>query len=60
MESGIMHDDPSPQRGIKSPPFQNHPPITRIPSPHFLKSPISPTYRQIDHPKFSLLTEMQL
>ena len=41
-----------------NPLFENHPP------PHFLKShippPAPPPYLQIRHPKFSLLTEMQL
>ena len=46
------------RKGVSTLPFQNHPPITH--PPHFLKSPIPIPYRQIGHPKFSLLTEMQL
>ena len=39
-----------------------HPAISKScpPPRHFLKFPIPPPYRQIGHPKFSLLTEMQL
>ena len=47
----------SPERGI-NPSYQNHPPL--LGSPHFLKSPIRPPYRQIGPPKFSLLKKMQL
>ena len=44
--------------GINSPISKSSP--LYLGSPYFLKSPIPPPYRQIRHPKFSLLAEMQL
>ena len=43
------------RKRVSTPPFQNHPPIIRIPPP-FLKipHPLPLPYRQIGHPKFSL------
>ena len=43
---------------VSTPYFKIIPPITRITV--FLKIPIPPPYRQIGHPKFSILTKMQL
>ena len=38
------------RKGVSTPPFQNHPPITRSPPPHFLKSLILPPHWQINYP----------
>ena len=43
-------------KGVSTPHFKIIPP----PPPHFLKFLIAQPYVQIGHPKFSLLTEMQL
>ena len=51
----------SPERGINPLPPISKSSLPLLGSPlHFLKSYIPPPYRQIGHPKFSLLTEMQL
>ena len=48
--------------GVLHPPPHIHFKIipTLLGSSHFLKSPIPPPYWKIGHPKFYLLTEMQL
>ena len=45
------------RKGVSTPPFQNHPPLPVLGSPHFLKSPISPPSQQISHPKFSFINK---
>ena len=50
------------RKGVSTSHFKFIPPLLGsplLPPPLFLKNPATP-YRQIGHPKFSLLTEMQL